>query len=117
MQENYQVGRSKEYGAFPCQQSSSASESARRAMGELLTIAEAAAFLRLKPSTVRAWVLRRKLPYCKVGRLIRIRRMDVEALIAESLVAARAENPTGTKRQPKVKATVPVFEQAAGVRP
>ena len=55
----------------------------------LLTIAEASAMLRLRPSTLRAWVLRRKLPYCKVGRLVRIRRADVEALIITSLVPAR----------------------------
>ena len=54
----------------------------------LLTVGEAAALLRLKPSTMRAWVLRRKLAYCKVGRLVRIRRADVDALIATSLVPA-----------------------------
>ncbi len=58
---------------------------------ELLTIAEASAILRLRPSTLRSWVLRRKLPYCKVGRLVRIRRADVEALIAASLVPARED--------------------------
>jgi excisionase family DNA binding protein len=56
----------------------------------LLTVAEAAALLRLKPSTLRAWILRRRLPYCKVGRrVVRIRRADVEALIAASVVPAR----------------------------
>jgi excisionase family DNA binding protein len=55
----------------------------------LLTIAEAASLLRLKPSTMRAWILRRRLPYCKVGRLVRLRRADVEALIAASVVPAR----------------------------
>jgi excisionase family DNA binding protein len=64
---------------------------ARRAMADsgLLTIAEAAALLRLQPSTLRAWVLRRKIPYVKVGRLVRVRRADVEAFIAESVVPAR----------------------------
>jgi excisionase family DNA binding protein len=56
---------------------------------ELLTVAEAANLLRLKPSTMRAWILRRRLPYCKVGRLVRIRRTDVDALIASSVVPAR----------------------------
>jgi excisionase family DNA binding protein len=55
----------------------------------LLTITEASALLRLRPSTLRAWILRRKLPYCKVGRLVRLRRADVEALIAASVVPAR----------------------------
>ena len=60
-------------------------------MSELLTVVEAAVMLRLKPSTIRAWVLRRKLPYCKVGRLVRIRRADVDTLIASSVVPARTE--------------------------
>ncbi len=57
--------------------------------GALLTLPEAASLLRLKVSTLRAWVLRRRVPYVKVGRLVRIRRADVEALIAASLVPAR----------------------------
>lgn len=60
-------------------------------MPDLLTVSEAANLLRLKPSTIRAWVLRRKLPYCKVGRLVRIRRADVDTLIASSVVPARTE--------------------------
>lgn len=59
-------------------------------MAELLTITEAAALLRLKPSTMRAWVLRRRIPYVKVGRLVRIRRADVEAMVAASVVPARS---------------------------
>lgn len=55
----------------------------------LLTLAEAASLLRLKVSTLRAWILRRKIPYCKVGRRVLIRRADVDALIAASLVPAR----------------------------
>lgn len=54
----------------------------------LLTIAEASAILRLQPSTMRAWVLRRKVPYVKVGRLVRLRRADIERLIATSTVPA-----------------------------
>ena len=60
-------------------------------MDDLLTIGEAASLLRLKPSTIRAWILRRKLAYVKVGRLVRIRRSDVEALITASIVPAATE--------------------------
>jgi excisionase family DNA binding protein len=56
---------------------------------ELLTLPEASALLRLKTSTLRAWVLRRQIPYCKVGRLVRVRRADVERLIEASIVPAR----------------------------
>lgn len=56
---------------------------------DLLTLAEAAIRLRLKVSTLRDWILKRRLPYVKVGRLIRIRRSDLEALIAANLVPAR----------------------------
>jgi len=57
---------------------------------ELLTIAEAAAALRLKPSTIRAWILDRRIPFCKIGRLVRIRRADVEGLIAASVIPSKA---------------------------
>ena len=57
-------------------------------MPDLLTIPEAAAALRLKPSTIRAWILDRRIPFCKIGRLIRIRRCDIEAFLTESLVPA-----------------------------
>ena len=68
----------------------------------LLTLAEAAGLLRLRVSTLRAWVLRRKVPYCKVGRLVRIRRGDIDALIAASVVPARPENAKEMKQQRKV---------------
>jgi excisionase family DNA binding protein len=54
----------------------------------LLTLPEAAPLLRLKVSTLRAWVLRRKLPYIKMGARVLLRRADIDALIADSLVPA-----------------------------
>jgi excisionase family DNA binding protein len=57
---------------------------------ELLTVPETASLLRLKTSTVRAWVSQRKIPFVKLGRLVRIRRNDAEALIEASLVDASA---------------------------
>ena len=59
---------------------------------DLLTVPETAAFLRVKPSTIRAWVCQRRIPFVKLGgRLVRIRRSDAEALIAASLVPIRAD--------------------------
>ena len=55
----------------------------------LLTLPEAADLLRLKVSTLRAWVLRRKFPYLKVGRCVRLRRSDLEAYLSQALIPAR----------------------------
>jgi excisionase family DNA binding protein len=57
---------------------------------ELLTVPEAAALLRLKVSTIRAWVCQKRIPYVKLGgRLVRIRRSDADALVSASVVEAR----------------------------
>jgi excisionase family DNA binding protein len=49
---------------------------------ELLTVQETAAILRLKVSTIRAWVCQKRIPYIKLGgRSVRIRRADALAFI------------------------------------
>ena len=53
---------------------------------ELLDVKEAAARLRLKPTTIRAWILKRKIQYAKIGGRVVIRAADVDALIEASLV-------------------------------
>jgi excisionase family DNA binding protein len=55
---------------------------------DLLTVPETAALLRLKPSTIRAWTSQRRIPFVKVGRLVRIRRSDAEAYITSRIVQA-----------------------------
>lgn len=56
----------------------------------LLRVEEAAEFLNLKPSTVRAWLLKRKLPSVRIGeRAVRIPRAALEKLIADGAVPAR----------------------------
>jgi excisionase family DNA binding protein len=62
---------------------------------DLLTVSEAALLLRLKPSTIRAWTCQRRIPFVKVGRLVRIRRCDVEALVRASLVPSRGSLEPG----------------------
>lgn len=58
--------------------------------GRLLRVEEAAEVLNVKPSTVRAWLLRRKLPFVRIGlRAVRIPRDAVERLIAEGTIPAR----------------------------
>ena len=54
---------------------------------EILTVPEAAALLRLQPSTLRAWILQRKIKFVKLGRrAVRFRRADLEAMIAVATV-------------------------------
>ena len=56
----------------------------------LLRVPEAAALLGLKPATVRAWLLRRKLPCVRLSAwAIRLRRSDLEKIISDGLVGAR----------------------------
>jgi excisionase family DNA binding protein len=57
---------------------------------DLLTVKEAAGFLRLQVSTIRAWVLHRRLPFVKLGgKRVFFRRADLEALVTASLVPAK----------------------------
>ena len=61
-------------------------------MTQLLTISEVAARLALKPCTVRAWLLRRRLTKVRVGRrAIRIPASEIERIIIEGTIPAREE--------------------------
>jgi excisionase family DNA binding protein len=55
---------------------------------ELLTVAETASATRHKPSTIRSWILHRRIPYVKLSRRVFIRKADIEALINRSIVPA-----------------------------
>lgn len=62
---------------------------------ELLTIPEASEFLRLKPSTVRSWVLKRRMPYIKLGGRVFFRAADCEAAILAGLRPAVSSGGEG----------------------
>jgi excisionase family DNA binding protein len=58
----------------------------------LLTVRETASVLRLSQSAIRSWILQKKIPYIKLqNKAVRIRRSDLDALIAASLVTAQQE--------------------------
>ena len=60
------------------------------APAELLSLAEVAPKLGLRVSTLRAWVLLRKIPYIKLSaRCIRVSRLEVEKLILDRTVNCR----------------------------
>lgn len=52
----------------------------------LMIVPEAAEFLRMKISTIRAWILRRKITYIKLGGKILFRKSDLEALLEKSVI-------------------------------
>lgn len=53
---------------------------------QLITVPEAADFFRVTISTIRSWVLYKRIPYVKVGGAVRFRRADCENLIAARTV-------------------------------
>jgi excisionase family DNA binding protein len=58
--------------------------------GDLLRVNEAAALLNVKPATIRAWIMRRKITFVRLSlRAVRVRRADIEKIISQGLVGAR----------------------------
>ena len=58
-------------------------------MHKLLSVAEAAEALALKPATIRAWLLQRKLPRVNCGRAVRIPADAIAAFIKANTIPAR----------------------------
>lgn len=58
-------------------------------MHKLLSVAEAAEALGLKPATIRAWLLRRKLPRVNCGRAVRIPAEAIAEFIKRNTIPAR----------------------------
>jgi excisionase family DNA binding protein len=58
-------------------------------MKQLLTVVEASERLGLKPATIRAWLLRRKLPRVNCGRAVRIPAEAIEQFVQENTIPAR----------------------------
>ena len=56
----------------------------------LMTVDEAAAYLRLAPWTLRHWVCKKKIPYVRLGRSVRFRRKDMERFVTQNLHAKSA---------------------------
>jgi hypothetical protein len=56
---------------------------------DLLDVNEASELWHVRPSTVRSWILKKKVSYVKLSGRVFIRRADAEALIEQSVVRAR----------------------------
>jgi excisionase family DNA binding protein len=73
---------------------------------EYLTVIEIAEHLKLNPQTIRNWIDAGSLPAVRVGRRVRIRRADLDRLLAHGTTAAAQPQPataatatTGTPAQ------------------
>jgi excisionase family DNA binding protein len=58
---------------------------------EFLTVADIARVLKLNQQTVRNWIDRGSLPALHIGRRVRIRRSDFEALLERGRTVPRGE--------------------------
>jgi excisionase family DNA binding protein len=59
-------------------------------VGRLLRVEEAAELLAVKPSTIRAWLLGRKIGRVRVGeRAVRVPLSEVDRLVAEGTIPAK----------------------------
>jgi excisionase family DNA binding protein len=56
---------------------------------KLYTVQETAEALRIRPSTVRAWVLRRKINSFRVGRAVRISAEEIDRVLEDGRRPAR----------------------------
>jgi excisionase family DNA binding protein len=64
---------------------------------KLLNIHEAAEYLGLKVSTLYAWVHQRRVPYVKVGRLVRFRPEALEKWLENNTVDGWRDSRDGRK--------------------
>jgi excisionase family DNA binding protein len=62
----------------------------------LLTIPEAALYVRHTVSTIRAWRLQRRIPFVKFSGRVFVRQSDLDALIDTHVVPAK---PAASKEQ------------------
>lgn len=60
-------------------------------MQQLLSVHETAERLGLKPATIRAWLLRRKLPRVNCGRAVRIPAEAIAQFVERNTIPAKEE--------------------------
>src|SRR6201997_1506252 len=68
---------------------------------EFLTVAEVAELLKLNQQTVRNWIDQGSLPALRVGRRVRIRRSDLERVLAAG--ATSPENSPSARSSPSAE--------------
>lgn len=61
-----------------------APERLRTAVLEILTVDQVSELLNVKPATIRSWVFHRRIPFLKIGGLVRFDRRDIDAMLADA---------------------------------
>jgi excisionase family DNA binding protein len=61
-----------------------------------LTVAEVAEILRLNQQTIRNWIDAGSLPAVRIGRRVRIKRSDLDRLLADGYHATHAAEPAAS---------------------
>jgi excisionase family DNA binding protein len=97
------------------------SPSASKTRRPLLTVEEFAAALNVRPKTVRDWVLERRYPFVRVGRLVRFRPEVLDGLIECGEVPARLRRTHRRTHEARPKdllgiATAPFRADSGGAR-
>lgn len=54
-------------------------------MAKLYDVKEASKFLHVAESTIRKWVVEKRIPYVKLGTLVRFKEEDLEKISCEGL--------------------------------
>jgi excisionase family DNA binding protein len=62
---------------------------------EFMTVAEAANTLKLDQQTIRNWIDAGTLPAVRIGRRVRIKRSDFDALVDAGYSSPKQAQPTG----------------------
>ena len=60
---------------------------------EYLTVNEIAEHLKLNPQTLRNWIDQNRLPAVRIGRRVRVRRADLDRILAEGTTATATPSP------------------------
>ena len=84
---------------------------------QLLTVDEAAEALRLKPSTIRAWILQRRISFTRLGRRVFIRREDCDRMIVANMVTPALIHMQGQGLTGETRIGVFGTVSASGTRP
>ncbi len=67
----------------------------------VLSIPDAAIMLAVSPAAIKKWLAQRRLPIVKVGSLTKLRRSDLEAVVAKGELPPKGAYPRNLKTTKK----------------